>query len=157
MQAVRQMDIPLPEALSTPAQHVLNAGLRRLLEAPDVDVEALRKLAEEYETWSFKPDGEELGLIGSRAVGALVAAWTAGPEDVAALTKIEAALSILKSLKIDLDLWPSQNAYFSTAKALFGPRAAGEAGKPRRGADWVRAFKAVGALLGVDTSVFLPQ
>ena len=40
MQAMREMQIPLPEALSTPAEFVLNADLRRLMEAPDVDVEA---------------------------------------------------------------------------------------------------------------------
>ena len=34
MQAMREMQIPLPEALSAPAEFVLNTDLRRLMEAP---------------------------------------------------------------------------------------------------------------------------
>ena len=149
MQAMREMQIPLPEALSTPAAFVLNADLRRLLEAADLDVEALRKLAAEYAAWSFKPDGEALGYIVARKVGALTAAWAARPEDVAGLEKIEAALTIMKRLGVGFDLWQSQNIFFSTAKSLRGhaPRASG--------ADWLRTFKAVGELLRVDTSAFL--
>lgn len=148
MQAMREMQIPLPEALSTPAEFVLNADLRRLLEAPGLDVEALKKLAAEYAAWSFKPDGEALGYIVARKVAALTAAWAARPEDVGGLEKLEAALAILKRLGVGFDLWQSQNVFFSTAKVLRGRAPKGA------GADWLRTFKAVGELLRVDTSAF---
>ena len=149
MQAMRETQIPLPEALSTPAEFVLNADLRRLMEGPDLDIEALRKLAAEYAAWSFKPDGEALGLIVARKVAALTAAWAARPGDAAGLEKIEAVLTVLKRLGVGFDHWQSQNIFFSTAKAL-GGHAPGAAG-----ADWLRAYKAVGELLRVDTSAFL--
>lgn len=148
MQAMREMQIPLPEALSTPAEFVLNADLRRLLEAPGLDVEALKKLAAEYAAWSFKPDGEALGYIVARKVAALTAAWAARPEDVGGLEKLDAALAILKRLGLGFDLWQSQNVFFSTAKVLRGRAPKGA------GADWLRAFKAAGELLRVDTSAF---
>lgn len=148
MQAMREMQIPLPEALSTPAEFVLNADLRRLLEAPGLDVEALKKLAAEYAAWSFKPDGEALGYIVARKVAALTAAWAARPEDVGGLEKLDAALAILKRLGLGFDLWQSQNVFFSTAKVLRGRAPKGA------GADWLRTFKAVGELLRVDTSAF---
>jgi len=149
MQAMREMQIPLPEALSTPAEFVLNADLRRLMEGPGIDVESLRKLAAEYAAWSFKPDGEALGYIVARKVGALTAAWAARPGDAAGLEKIEAALTVMKRLGVGFDLWQSQNIFFLTAKALRGHAPASA------GPDWLRAFKAVGELLRVDTSVFL--
>jgi len=156
MRAMREMQIPLPEALSTPAAFVLNADLRRLLEAAGLDVEALRKLAAEYAAWPFKPDGEALGYLVARKVGALTAAWAARPEDAAGLEKIEAVLTIMERLGVGFDLWQSQNIFFSTSKALHEKQAAG--GAPGTPADpaWLRAFKAVAELLRVDPAAFLP-
>jgi alpha-amylase/alpha-mannosidase (GH57 family) len=156
MQAMREMQIPLPEALSTPAEFVINADLRRLLEGPDLDVETLRKLASEYDAWSFKPDGEALGYIVARKVGALTAAWASRPGDAAGLEKVEAALTIMKRLGVGFDLWQSQNIFFSTGKALQAQGAAGRAQGPPADPAWLRAFKAVGELLHIDTSAFLP-
>ncbi len=159
MQATREMQIPIPEALSTPAEFVLNAELRRLLEAADLDAGALKKLAGEYAAWSFKPKGDALSLLVSRRVGALVAAWAARPEDAAGLEKIEAVLAIMKRLGVGFDLWQSQNLFFSAGKALYGSAAAtAGAGKgPTAEAAWSRAFKAVGELLRIDPDAFAPE
>ena len=157
MQAMREMEIPLPEALSTPAEFVLNADLRRLMEGPAIDVEVLRKIAGEYATWSFKPDGETLGYIISRKVGALVAAWASRPADAAALAQIEAVLTILKRLGVGFDLWQSQNIYFSTGMALYAKGVAGEGRGLAAGTEWLRAFRAVGELLRIDPSAFTPS
>jgi alpha-amylase/alpha-mannosidase (GH57 family) len=157
MQAVRQMDIPLPEALSTPAQFVLNADLRRLLEAPGVDIEALRKLAGEYGSWSFKPDGEALGYVVRGTVRALVAAWSERPGDAAALGKIEAVLNILNGLAVGFDLGPSQNIFFSTGRTLYAQGAAGQGRGPSSDPEWLRAFGAVAGLLRVDPAAFSPK
>jgi alpha-amylase/alpha-mannosidase (GH57 family) len=147
MQAMREMQIPLPEALSTPAEFILNTDLRRLMEAPDVDLEGLRKLADEYSAWSFKPDGETLSYIVSKRVGTLMAAWAKNPEDIGGLMRIESVLALLKRMDIGLDVWQSQNIYFSTGKAIYG----------QASEEWVRAFKSVGALLRAAPSVFLPS
>ena len=157
MQAMREMQIPLPEALSAPAEFVLNTDLRRLIEGPDVDLERLRKLAQEYATWDFKPDGEALTYIVSKRIGALMAAWAEKPEDTAGLEKIEGVLTTLNRLDIGLDLWRSQNIYFSTGKALGGKATAKESRDQKASAEWIRAFKSVGELLRVDPAVFLPS
>jgi hypothetical protein len=156
MQAMREMEIPLPEALSTPAEYVLNADLRRLMEAPDADLETLRKIAAEYEAFAFKPDGETLGYAVSRWVGSLVAAWAARPDNVVSLEKIEAVLTILEGLGVGFDLWQSQNIFFSTGKALYGRGAPGAGSGPLAAPEWVRAFKAVAELLHIDPSAFTP-
>ncbi|MCK7476328.1 MAG: DUF3536 domain-containing protein [Candidatus Moduliflexus flocculans] len=155
MQAMREMLIPPPEALSAPAQFVLNTDFRRLMESPDLDPGRLRKLAKEYETWDFVPDGGALGYIVSNRVAALVADWAGKPDDVAALEKIEDVLSVLKRLGIGFDLWRSQNIYFSTGKTLFGRGRSKQSGGPGASEAWTRSFKAVGELLRVDPSVFL--
>jgi len=146
MQAMREMEIPLPEALSTPAEFVLNADLRRLIEGPDIDVEALGKLAGEYANWGFKPDGEALSYIVSGKIRALMAAWAEKPGDAAGLSKVEGVLAIMKRLDVGLNLWQSQNIYFSAGRSFCGETA-----------EWERAFTSVGELLRVDPSVFLPS
>lgn len=156
MQAMREMQIPLPEALSTPAEFVLNTDFRRLMEGPDLDLDGLRKIAEEYVTWSFKPDGEALSYIVSKKVSALMTSWAKKPEDAAGLKKVEDILAILKRLDVDFDLWQSQNIFFSTGRALFGMTTASESRGQKAAADWVRAFRSVGELLRVDPAVFLP-
>jgi alpha-amylase/alpha-mannosidase (GH57 family) len=155
MQAMREMLIPLPEALSAPAQFVLNTDFRRLMEGHDLDPGRLRKLAKEYEAWDFVPDGGALSYIVSNRVATLVADWAGKPGDVAALEKIEDVLSVLKRLGLGFDLWRSQNIYFSTGKTLFGPGWAKRSGEPGASEAWTRSFKAVGELLRVDPSVFL--
>ena len=156
MQAMREMQIPLPEALSTPAEFVLNADLCRLMEGPDIDLKGLRKLAEEYKVWSFKPDGEALNYIVGKRVSALMASWAKDPEDTAGLKKVEDVLTILKRLGIGFDLWQSQNIYLSTGKALREKAAAMESRGPKAAAEWVKAFKSLGESLRVDPSPFLP-
>ncbi len=155
MQAMRETQIPLPEALSGPAEYVLGTDLRRVMEGPAIDLEALRKVEEEYEALSFKPDGEALALAVSRKVGDMVAAWAERPKAISGLERIEAVLTVLKRLGVGLDLWRSQNIFFSTGKALYGKTASGES-RRKMPAEWDRAFKSVGELLRIDTSVFLP-
>ena len=78
----------------------------------------MRKLAKEYATWDFKPDGEALGYVVGKRVGALMAAWAESPEDTAGSKRSRSVLAIMKRLGVGLDLWQSQNIYFSTGKAL---------------------------------------
>ncbi len=156
MQAMREMQIPLPEALSAPAEFILNTDLRRLLEAPDVDLGKLGKLAKEYETWSFAPDGEALGLIVANKIAALASAWAEKPEDTVRLETLEGVLSVFQRLGVGYDRWRGQNAFFSTGKTLFGEGAAKGSRGPKRSAAWERAFRSVAELLRFDPAVFLP-
>lgn len=91
-----------------------------------------------------------------RGVAAIVDAWAAKPEDVAALERIEAALSALEGAGIEPDLWRSQNVFFTTGRALMAKDAAAVLCSP---ADegWLRAFRAAAELLRFDRAAFEPQ
>lgn len=157
MKAMREMQIPLPGALRTPAEFILNADLRRLIETPDIDLDKLRKLQKEYEAWDFKPDGEALSYLASGKLGTLMAAWAQEPERIAGLEKIEDILTVLKRLAIGLDLWQSQNIYFSTGRAIYAPIAARGSQGDKAAAEWIRVFDSAGELLRIDPSVFRPK
>jgi alpha-amylase/alpha-mannosidase (GH57 family) len=150
MQAMNEMQIPLPEALAAPAAFVLNADFRRLLEQDDIDVKELRKVVGEYRTWSFEPDKTGLGFAVSRKIGLLMARLAANPDDPKFLRSIVDIFEALKPLRLDLDLWKSQNIYFSLSRNLYrnaGQRAARAEAAAKA---WLADFNALGGFLRVN-------
>jgi alpha-amylase/alpha-mannosidase (GH57 family) len=150
MEGLREMQIPLPEALAAPAAFVVNADLRRLIDRDETDVEALRKAVEEFRRWSFKPDQAGLGFAASRRIGLLMAKLEADPWSARVLKDIVAVFEILKPLALDLDLWRSQNICVSLSRRVYGEArkkvARGEAGAK----DWLACFDALGGFLRVN-------
>jgi len=127
------------------------------MEGPALDLDELRRLQKEYEAWDFKPDGEALGYAASRKAAAMMAAWARKPDDAAGLQKIADALVVLKKLAIGLDLWESQNIYFSTGRAIYAPTFERSARGDRAAGAWIKVFDSVGELFRVDPSVFCPK
>ncbi len=149
MQALREMQVPLPEALSAPAQFVLNTDFRRLVEKKGLDLGGLRKLIDEFKTWSFKPDPTALSYILGKKIAALMTDLAARPDDLARLKAIDDFLALLQPLSMDLNLWESQNIYFSLGKQRDRQtlEKAGRGDRPAR--DRVEAFDSLGNFLRV--------
>jgi len=150
MEGLREMQIPLPEALAAPAALVVNADLRRLIDSDETDVGALRAAAEEFRRWSFQPDKAALGFAASRRIGLMMAELEADPTDAKLLNEIVAVFDILQPLALDLDLWRSQNSYVSLSRRVCG-EARKKAARGEVGAgDWLASFDALGGYLGVN-------
>jgi alpha-amylase/alpha-mannosidase (GH57 family) len=149
MQAMKEMQIPLPEALSVPAEFVLNADLRRAIEKEPINLGDMGRLITEFEMWSIKPDRASLGFIISRRVNALMKSFAGRPEDPASLKTIEDLFALLRPLSIELDLWQSQNIYFSIGKQTY-LQAMDQSRRGDATANaWVDSFNALGAFLHV--------
>jgi alpha-amylase/alpha-mannosidase (GH57 family) len=152
MEGIRELQIPLPEALAAPAAFVVNADLRRLIEQDGLDVEGLRQAVEECRRWSFKPDKAGLGFAASRRIGDMMAKLEANPGDSKLLQAVVAVFEVLKPLALDLDLWKSQNIYFSLSRRDYRETrqkaGRGEAG----GKNWLASFDALGGFLGVNSA-----
>jgi hypothetical protein len=149
MQALREMQVTLPEALSTPAQFVLNADFRRLVEKKGLDLGGLRKLIEEFKTWSFKPDRAALGYFLGKKTSTLMTDLASKPDDLVRLKALDDFLALVQPLSMDLNLWESQNIYFSMGKQRYSQtlEKAGRGDRPSR--DWVEAFDSLGNFLRV--------
>ncbi len=119
MQAMKEMKIPLPKALASPADFILSTDLGRALKAEKLDLAAIRKLVEEYHKWSFSPDGEHLGFVATQRIDGLMEKLSRDPQDLPLLETIENVFSILRELPLDLDLWKSQNVFFSVTRTLY--------------------------------------
>jgi len=153
MQALKEMQIPLPEALATPADFVLNADFRKAMEKKPINLEELSRLIAEFKMWSIKPDRASLGFIISHRVNALMKAFAGRPQDPAPLKTISGLFGILTPLSMELDLWESQNIYFSIGKQAYG-EAVDKAGRGDQAAqEWVECFNALGTFLHVKPPI----
>jgi len=156
MEALKRMDVPLPEMLLGPAEFVLNADFRRLIEAADIDLGRLAGLVDEYRTWSLEPDKARLEYLARTRIEGLMGLWAENPENRPALAAVGGLLEALKPLPLGLDLWKSQNIYVLRGRQVqagYSSRAAiGEAAAQ----DWLEAFRAAGKSLRVSQAVFQP-
>ncbi len=154
MQALRELQIPLPEALSTPAEFVLNTDFRKLLAQDEVDFNRLAKLTAEFTFWSFKPDPVTADFIIARKIDDLLSRWAARPEDIAALRAAERMFAVLNPMVTELNLWKSQNIFFSRGRTVWQKMADGAANGQAKAREWLELFDAVGRDLRFNPTVF---
>jgi len=153
MQAMKEMQIPLPEALAAPAEFVLNADFRRAMEKKPINLVELSRLIAEFKMWSIKPDRASLGFIISHRIKALMKSFAVQPQDLASLRMIDALFGLLAPLSMELDLWESQNIYFSIGKQAYG-QAVDRAGRGDQATQaWVDSFNELGSFLQVKPPV----
>ncbi len=150
MQAIREMQIPLPEALAAPAVFALNADFRRLVERDVTDVDELERIASEYRAWSFEPDKIGLGFAVSRKIGLMMQKFAADPDDLDGLRSLVRIFEILKPLALDLDLWTSQNIYFSLSRTLYRNACQRGARGNAAAKEWLAKFETLGESLRVN-------
>jgi alpha-amylase/alpha-mannosidase (GH57 family) len=152
MQAIQEMQIPLPDALAAPAAFVLNADFLHLLEREEIDVRELGRIADEYKAWSFEPDRVGLGFAAGRRIELMMQAFAAKPDDAGRLRTFVEALRILKPLGLEIDLWKSQNIYFSLSRTVFRDAKRKAARGDNAAKKWLSSFEALGRFLGVCPS-----
>ena len=140
MQVMRDLQIPLPKALATTVEFVLNTDIRKSLETEELDLEHLQKLVEEAKKWSFELDMTTLGFVASKKINSLMEELSRTPEDLSLLERIETIFRILSALPLEIDLWKTQNVCFSISKQLNGGmRRSAERGD-QTAKEWVEHF-----------------
>ncbi len=149
LQVMKDLHIPVPKALSTPVEYILNLDLRRVIESAEIDADRLRKLVDEVKRWNFELDKTILSFVTNRRIHALMEELLQSPQDTAHLGKLDEILEILGGLELELDLWESQNIYFSIGKRIFKKMAAGSDSGDEAAAEWVEHFRSLGRHFGV--------
>jgi alpha-amylase/alpha-mannosidase (GH57 family) len=146
---MNEMGIPIPEALTTPLEFILNRELREHLEADPPDIEALSRSCQEFSRWPARIDQASLALVASRRAGMLLEALSDRPEQLELLSLICEMLELLRPITLPLNLWQAQNSYFRIGSALFSSmQRRAEAGDSAAG-QWLQLFDRLGRLLTV--------
>jgi hypothetical protein len=149
MQMIRNMNMPLPKALSAPAEFILNEDLCAEIQAAAIDVNRLRNLADEAERLSLSLDKERLSFEGSHRINDLMDQLAERSEDVDLLCSIEESLEILRTLTSTLDLQNAQNVFFNIAKRKWPAMKRRAAANDEEAAKWVEHFGNLAHHLGL--------
>lgn len=120
MQGMQEMKIPLPKALATPIEFILNSDIRHALEDEELDFVRIEKLVKEIKGLSLEPDKTTLGFIASQKIEALMTKFSQQPGDASKLETVVKFFRIIRELNLDLNLWKAQNIYFSIGRKLYG-------------------------------------
>ncbi len=113
---LREVRMPLPEALTHTVGFVLNTELQKTLEKEPLDLERLRLLTAEVEKFSVAVDETVLSFVAGQKINNLMEQLARTPEDIPLLQTIAGSLELLSPLPVNLRLWKAQNIYFSICK-----------------------------------------
>jgi alpha-amylase/alpha-mannosidase (GH57 family) len=149
MNFLLNLSIPLPKAFTVAAEQVIQSDLRQIWDSEVVDPTLLERLIEESNRWNLSPDREMLSFRASSWIAGAFQKIQSNPEDPVLLGQIERILQILSTLNLDLDLWKSQNIYFSLGRSVYAEvKARALEGDPWA-SEWVGYFERMGPFLKV--------
>ncbi|HKJ68071.1 MAG TPA: DUF3536 domain-containing protein, partial [bacterium] len=148
MQAMREIQMPLPPALTTSLEYILNVDMRKLLESEEIDLDRLENLVDEVRKWDIDLDTDTIPFVASQQVVALIEQLAKTPENIEIMQNLQRLLRQLQQLPVKLDFWEAQNIYFDIGKLLYEDMGE-QAEEDETAANWVRNFSKLGDYLDV--------
>lgn len=136
--------IPVPRALSMMSGYRINAELQRIFQNDGADIKKLQNLADEVKKWPLDIDRATLGFVAGIWVNAQMEKIKKSPEDAAIIENTEQALSLLSWIEIPLNLWETQNTYFSVSRLLYKYMQQKAQGGDSAASHWISAFLRLG-------------
>ena len=149
MLTIRNMHMPLPRALSTPAEFILNEDLCRAIEAEKIDLNRLKNLAEDARRLSLHLDRRRLRFVSGHKISRLMDCFEESLDDLDLLQTIGKTLEILKTIISGIDLQNAQNIFFAVAKSRYADVEAKAQSGDKAAATWVADFKNLAQQLGL--------
>ena len=149
MAMIRNMNMPLPKALSAPAEFILNEDICAAIQADGMDLNRLRDLADEAERLSLALDRERLSFEASHKINNMASIWEGTPEDLELLWSIEKGLEILRTLTPEMDLQHAQNVFFRISRHKYPEMKKRAAAADEKAASWVEHFGHLAQRLGL--------
>ncbi len=146
------LKIPLPKALAMTVEFVLTRDMTTVLENDFLDLDKLERIAQEIRRWTFTRDKENLGFVASKKIEKLMTQFYANPHDIDLGRTVATVLRILRMLSLNLDLWKTQNLYFSMTHTIYPAMQEKIKNGNQTAQDWVAGFENLGRYLKVSVS-----
>ena len=143
---MNEIGIPLPKPFRTATEIVLNAELRRLLAAEEIDVEAFNKIIHDSKALSIEFDSEIISLEASDKIVKEFTKLADAPPDLKKTENLDNLISALNGLPLKLDLWHAQNIAFDMAQKCYVQM---KNGKDEVSQAWVSAYQKLCKSIGI--------
>jgi hypothetical protein len=149
MRFITRMGIPLPRHLKMAAEFTLNAALRRNLEAEMLDAGRIKEILEEAAKIDAQLDVATLEFSVRRKLERL-AAWVAEePAEPERLQILDQAVTLVRTLPFDVNLWQAQNVFYGIRQSLYERRREESAQGNDSAESWLAEFRRLGEKLSV--------
>ncbi|MFK7932981.1 MAG: DUF3536 domain-containing protein [Saprospiraceae bacterium] len=150
MTGMLQSDIPVPQAYVSAVEFVVNKDLHNYFEQEFLFIRDLKRLIRELDKWNIQfSDRASFTLAAEKRLYYEMRKLASVDIPLESLKTMTTILEIIQTIEIELDIWKSQNLYFSTVKAF-------QKGKRRFVNDeWKETFMRLGELLSVKSEVLI--
>jgi alpha-amylase/alpha-mannosidase (GH57 family) len=149
MLAMKDMGIPLPRPFSASLEIILNRDLERLLRSDEPNFRQIKSVSDKISKWLLEPDRSALGYAATQTMNRLMSVLSQDPLDVKTLKAIESLFLVLGKLKLEINLWKSQEVFFFIMRDRYRGMKAKADKRERVARDWVAAAAQVAKILGV--------
>jgi hypothetical protein len=149
MQAMRGMNMPLPKALATPAEFILNEDLCKAIQNEPINLDRLQILAEEASRLSLQLDKPTIQYEADKKINRLMTQYTQKADDVGLLETLEITFKILLTVVTELNIQKAQNIFFDISKKTYPDMVSKAQAGDQPAQKWVEHFRNLGQYLGV--------
>lgn len=149
MEVLRDSDVPLPPIFAQTVAFVLNTEVLKLLTESIIDFDKLKSVTEDLKKWSSVLDKVTLTFVFEKIINHLMDSINEEPADRERLEFLCAFFRMLRSLKLDLDLWKAQNIYFALSRSVYADALEKADHGDRESGLWLSAFDSLEPFLKV--------
>lgn len=140
---------PIPPALRTAAEFVMNVDLRRAFAAEQLDPNYVSRYFRDTQAWGLQLDVPGLSRALELAIERIAARVAQGEAAVGLLERLSAAIALTDALPFTVDLWTTQNDFYRAMQAHFPDISSVARRGDRIAAVWVERFQTLGEQLHV--------
>ena len=149
MRFLSELGYPIPMSYKSTAKFILNSSLRKAVSSETLDLESIRGLLDEAQTWQVELDNEGLSYFLQQNLERMTARLAETSEDIELLRELLAAMEIVQSVPFIIDLWKVQNIYHGMLQSVY-PEIKKEAEQQNKAAqEWLAEFDSLGQQLSM--------
>jgi len=150
MRFMKDMNIPLPQALVCAADFHLNNSLRRVFTRDMLNMDKINNLLEEARILGINIENEGLSYVLEKNMEQVAVEWQADPGNVSLLDLLVTMTGLARSLPFYVDLWKVQNIYHQLLLKTYPEyRNRAQQGDENARA-WVERFNTLGDKLQIE-------
>jgi alpha-amylase/alpha-mannosidase (GH57 family) len=150
MRFLTDLGNPLPRALHSAAEFIINTDLGRALGSDNLDAERIRGLLEEASLWEIDLDNEVLSYIFKQNLESLMERFLFASDDLSLLQQLLAAGGTLKSLPFEVDLWKVQNLFHQILRDSYPELLRRGSEGDEAAVEWAALFAALGQQFSIQ-------
>jgi hypothetical protein len=149
MRFLQELGNPIPKSFQSAAEFILNSELRKAVSSDTLDLQRIKSLLDETQTWEVELDNEGLSYFLQQNLEQMTARLVDTPEDIDLLKGLLAAMEIVHSVPFAVDLWKVQNLYHAMLQSTY-PEIQKRAERQDKAAqEWLAEFNSLGQQLSI--------